>query len=157
MNKLMLFSGAEKREGWMTLDVNPEYRADIIANVYPLPVEVLNNIWDEIEWIHGINCMTPWSGMLTLESIRHAMAPDGILILEQPDMRKVVTKYAQDESLMRWIFGDPSGGEDLGMARWGYTPESLTDLVKSVGFTRIKIEKALHHLVERDFRLEAQP
>ncbi len=137
MNKLMLLAGGIKREGWKTLDCNPDCRADIVATIPPLPEEVTSCKWDEVECIHGVNVIYPWETEAILSELFKVMAPDGLLVLEQPDIDKAIRRYMDDRTLLRMVFGDPSTRDVPGMVRWGYTPDSLKDLVGRCGFTRV--------------------
>ncbi len=86
---------------------------------------------------------------------RSVLAPGGLLILEQPDISICVRAIANSGPLF-WLFGDPALQEPLHMNRWGYTPDSLTDLLRSAGFAKaITLKKAEYHDPARDFRIEA--
>lgn len=152
MKRLLLMSGIHHPEGWVTLDANPANKPDIVATIPQLPLSVMErDKWDHVEWIHGITSLYPWDAMDVLEDLAsYCMAPDGLLVLEQPDFRKA-----------RWsiyhVFGDPKPREPLHMNRWAYTPASLAAAVRAAGFKRVEILPALHHIPARDFRLEARP
>lgn len=147
MNRLMLCAGVHRREGWKTLDQNPEFGADFIARIPPLPAAVKAVSWDEIELIHGITSFYPWEAMDLLAGLHDVIAPAGKLILEQPDFRRAIK--------VEWVFGDPVPRNPLHLNRWGYTPESLAAAVKQAGFRRIVILPAEHHNPLRDFRIGA--
>lgn len=157
MNRLLLLSGSDKREGWTTLDANSGCKPDIVAEIPPLPPAMTAMRWDEIECIHGINVIYPWVAAALLPELYKVMAPDGVLIIEVPNIVKAIERFLKDRSLMRMIFGDPSSTDPAGMVKWGYTPESLEAAVRRAGFTRVKITEALYHMPSRDFRLEARP
>lgn len=148
MNRLMLCAGASRRDGWKTLDANPKHEPDFLATIPPLPDSVKAVAWDEIEWIHGITSFYPWEGAQILKELKAVLVPGGKLILEQPDFNKVGQRP-------EWIFGDPSLTNPLHMNKWAYTPATLTAAMHKAGFSIIAIRVALHHLPERDFRIEA--
>ena len=148
MNRLMLCAGPTRRIGWKTLDANPECNPDVIASIPPLPSEVSRQLWNEIEWIHGITSFYPWDAKSLLEELRAILATDGKLVLEQPDFRKAVSRE-------EWLFGDPTFRNPLHMNRYAYAPDTLTRLLTDAGFARIEILEAIHHNPSRDFRLEA--
>ncbi len=157
MNKLLLLSGADKREGWKTLDANPNNTPDIVAEIPPLPPEVTSQKWDEIECIHGINVIYPWQTEELLPELHAVMAPDGVLIIEVPNIVKATERFLKERNLLRFIFGDPSTKDGPSMVKWGFTPDTLEAAVRRAGFKHVKIGQALHHLASRDFRLEARP
>ena len=152
MNLLMLGSGIIKRDGWMTLDCNPSRHADFVATIPPLPDAVKAVAWDEIEWIHGVTSLYPWDAKQVLKELHAVLAPGGKLILEQPDAHKCHPCEHPE-----WLFGDPDLRDPLHMARWTYSPMHLQVLLERIGFSRVDILPAQHHLPERDFRAEAYP
>jgi len=148
MNRLILGAGPQRREGWLTLDANPKLEPDIVAILPPLPPEVKAIHWDEIKWVHGITSLYPWDAEALLLELHDVLHPEGKLVLEQPD-------FAKARYRIEWLFGDPSPRNPLHMNKWAYTAESLSELLRSVGFSRIQVLPAEHHRPERDFRIEA--
>lgn len=146
--RLMLCPGRHgTREGWKTLDaVHP---ADFQCSIPPLPAAAKVDL-EEVELIHGIGSFYPWEAEALLREIYDALRPRGRLVLEQPDFDVVCRK--QD---LMGIYGDPSLKEQLHMNRWAYTPHSLRQLLRSVGFENIEHKPAQHHDPMRDFRMEA--
>lgn len=156
MNRLLLFAGAVRRDGWVTLDGNPDRGCDITALVPPLPPEVTERRWDAVEWVHGIGSIYPWDAATLLAELRAVLSPDGVLMLEQPDAGLVAQAMLLNPRFVWWMFGDPSFREPLHMNRWAYTPASLEAAVREAGFTRVDVVPPRRH-PERDFRLEARP
>lgn len=148
MNRLILCCGIHKRPGWKTLDANLEHHPDFLATIPPLPREVREQFWDEVEWVHGITSVYPWEAREVLCCLYRYMRPGGKLVLEQPDFRKAVER-------VDWLYGDPSLKDPLIMNKWAYTPDSLSAMVLECGFNRVEISEARHHMPDRDFRLEA--
>lgn len=148
MNRLMLCAGMTKRAGWKTLDCKPGH--DFVATIPPLPAEVKAIVWDEIEWIHGITSLYLWEARDVLPEILGCMAPGGKLILEQPDASK-----CDPVMLPQWLFGDPELRDPSHTNKWAYVPMGLAELLREVGFGRIEILPAQHHVPARDFRVEA--
>ncbi len=156
MNRLSIMAGITgRREGWKTLDCKPG--ADYVALVPPLPREVRNQMWDEIELIHGIGQLYPWDGEALLKEIRTILKPDGVLILEQPDMSVAAAQVTSFRPKAEWIYGDPGPRDPLHMVKWGYSPQSLSELLSFCGFTRQELKPAQYHVPARDFRIEARP
>ncbi len=154
MNRLSIMAGITgRREGWKTLDCKPG--ADYVALVPPLPREVRCQQWDEIELIHGICQLYPWDGEALLKEIRVILKPDGVLILEQPDITLVINDEAH--VVVEWVYGDPTPKDPLHMVKWGYSPTSLSALLSFCGFTRQELKPAQYHVPARDFRIEARP
>lgn len=149
-NRLMIFSGNVRREGWKTLDCNHTCGAHFKGVIPPLPMSVKAVEWDEIEWIHGITSVYPWVAAELLAELRKVIKPGGKLTLEQPDFLIAAQRP-------EWIFGDPQFQNPLHMNHWGYTPLSLSRALSAAGFSRVDMLPAQHHIPERDFRAEAYP
>lgn len=147
-NNLILCSGNMRREGWKTLDCNPAFEANYVAIIPPLPHTVKLQRWDEIEWVHGITSFYPWDAIEILTELRMALEINGKLVLEQPDFNKAIPK-------LEWIFGDPALKNPLHMNKWAWTPESLSKLLRDVGFSVVIVKPAKYHMPKRDFRIEA--
>lgn len=148
MNRLMICAGSVRREGWQTLDCKPGH--DFVAMIPPLPDAVKAIQWDEIEWVHGITSFYPWDGEAILRECHSVLNVGGKIVLELPDASK-----CNPAEHPEWLFGDPSLKESEHMNRWAYTPFSIRGLLEKVGFTRIEMLPAQHHLPTRDFRAEA--
>lgn len=143
-----------RRPGYETLDANEANGPDYLASIPPLPEAVRAQRWQVVEWIHGITSVYPWDAVIVLEQVRECLAPDGVLVLEQPNALEAARYvYIGD---VRHLFGDPSFRNPLHMNRWAYTPDTLTDLVLSVGFGDVRILPARSHVPARDFRIEAR-
>lgn len=135
------------REGWKTLDaVHP---ADFRCSIPPLPDAAKVDL-EEVELIHGIGSFYPWQAEYLVREIYDALLPGGKLSLEQPNF-DVVCRNKD----VTGLFGDPSLTDALHMNRWCYTPATLEELLRSVGFTNIRHYPAQHHNPMRDFRTEA--
>ena len=152
-----------------TLDANPEYRPDYCETLPPLPRHLRTGEWEEIYLIHGIEHFHPWEARELLTQIYEALAPDGTLILEQPDISiaarvmlgQMEPMTAEPEaSGINAIFGDPRYENPLMSHKWGWTPETLTNLLVECGFSldRIKSCRAMSRPFAegRDFRIEAK-
>lgn len=158
MNRLILCAGRVRRPGWKTLDADPDVGPDILAHVPPLPADVKQRQWDTIEWIHGVGTFDPWVAEVLLADLREVLAPDGILVLEQPDLREGAVAVLENPNMAWWLFGDPSHRDPNMMNRWAYTPETLSNLLRKIGFSRVTVGPAQYHgRLKRDFRIEAQP
>jgi predicted SAM-dependent methyltransferase len=153
--KLMLCAGATRRQGWMTLDVGAPFRADYQIKIPPLPESVKQIEWEEIELIHGITSFYPWEAKFLLQEIYAVLAPNGKLVLEQPDLHYVTDAIASGAGSVEWLFGDPQFQNPWHMNKWAYSPQTLTALLESVGFKHVARLQAQHHNPIRDFRMEA--
>ena len=145
-NRLLLCAGIVRRAGWKTLDVVAG--ADYTAKIPPLPGVVHEVAWDEIELIHGVTSFYPWEAVELLKEIRYVLRDGGKLVLEQPDFDKAKVK-------VEWLFGDPGPKNPWHMNKWAYTPGILVEVLRDAGFSEIELHRAVYHVPERDFRVEA--
>lgn len=167
MKQLLLGSGNWHWDGWTTIDASEDSGADIIAPLPPLPPEVKVQAWDVILAAHFIEHLPPWEARELVGQCYEALTPGGTLILEQPDISycaKVLLGLKQPPAggapgqFDLWgFYGDPGHRDALMLHRWGYTPESLREMVIGAGFApeAVHIRTAVFHQPVRDFRLEA--
>ncbi len=163
--KLLLLSGAIRREGWRTLDADPAHHADYVRSIPPLnmPPESC----EEIELCHGISHFFQWEAAQLLREAHAALISGGRLILEQPNLlfaaevltgaRPRIPGTVEGQCDMWPIYGDPTRQETLYGHKWGWSPETLTRALVEAGFAARNIWQtaALTHVPGRDFRIEA--
>ena len=134
----------------MSIEADPSRGGDFIATIPPLPEAVKAIQWDEVEWIHGVGSVYPWEAIEVMAELHSIMEPGGLLVLEQPDARNC------DPALHpEWAFGDPSLRQPLHMNKWIYTPAALLKILDGAGFKHARMLPAQHHVLHRDFRIEA--
>ena len=167
MRKLLLCCGPTRPEGYVRLDCNPEHDPDILAAVPPLPSEVHVELWDRIELIHGIEHFWLWDAAPLLRECHSVLRRGGVLVLEQPNLMAAARVLAgldppqykgTLESAMWPLYGDPAHRDTGYMHRWGYTPETLTALLRESGaWASIRVLPQQYHAYARgrDFRVEA--
>ena len=180
MSKLMLGGGVQtpnyQRVGWSVLDGSPDYDAEFVATIPPLPPEVTAQKWDLVCAVHFIEHLFLADAKVLIEEIYGILPAGGFLILEQANLERVMRFVLGDirppVEKYEWMKGDDAwfgmrslypqpdqmSGNSLNSHKYGYTPETLTDLVESCGFQREKIDirVALRHVSDRDFKLSAR-
>ena len=152
--------------GWMTLDANPESGADFICELPPFPEAVTRQLWNTVEMIHVLEHFYVWDAKGILKNIYELLSPSGVLVLEQPNLEfcarvllgqaKCPGRFDPEQCSMWGFYGDPNHRDPHMIHRWGYTPDSLRQLLVECGFDGegITQRRAKHHLRRRDFRLE---
>ena len=168
-NKLLLCAGTERWPGYLTLDANPAAGCDITATVPPLPLQVLEQRWDEVALIHGIEHFYLWEAEKLMRAVLRVLAPDGVFVLEQPNIEIAARVLLGEKPPVDWAFdtedrfgmwvlyGEPTYRDPLMVHRWGWTPRTLERALRAAGFTRVEEQRAQHHYPGRDFRMEAKP
>jgi len=163
--KLLIGSGEWHWQEYVTIDGNPANEPDICAMLPPLPDEVMSQKFTEVVASHIIEHFFKQDALIVLKQCYDVLLPEGLLILEQPDLAyccKVIAGVIQPpdgrsvEQFGWWgVFGNSSPDEPLMGHRWGYTPQSLSDMVVDAGFNRenITIVPGVWHEPARDFQL----
>lgn len=160
-----------KRNGYLTLDADDQYGADIIAAVPPLP-----EFSDRLDWVEAIHVwehLYIWQADILGKQLYTALANGGKLVLEMPDLAKCCKFLVSDKPpelmdapmlpdprLGIWgIYGAQTDHQHYGNPwqahKWGYTPQSIKEQLVRCGFQRVEIRPPLHGIAIRDMRVEA--
>lgn len=152
--------------GWVTIDPDPLAGATICTAVPPLPPAVLSERWQVVEMIHFIEHIYHHEAVELVAAVYQILEPGGVLILEQPNLEyaaKALLGMVPTEQKPRQfhdmyaLYGDQNGNPYY-QHLWGYTPQSMTEMLAGAGFQRdnITIKPAVYHWPWRDFRVEAK-
>lgn len=162
--KLNIGCGHRRIEGYVGIDAVERPGADMVAPAHQVPLP--DGCADEVLAVHLLEHLLPWEAPVALAEWLRLLKPGGQLVLELPDLRKccenILTGRAgkhADQLGMWGLFGDNRLEDPFMMHRWGYTPETLTALLRQVGFTDVR--QAVPHFhpagrQHRDMRLEAR-
>ena len=173
----MIGSGDKTKEyqaaGWTCLDGDPNSGADIIACVPSLPESVTSKKWRVVCAIHFIEHLYYEDAKQLITEIYGVLDKQGRLILEQANLayvcRVILGEIKPPVEKYPWMNGHPEwcgiwsmypqphmiNGNELNHHLYGYTPESLLELVKDCGFEHASVGGGGSHVAERDFRVEA--
>jgi len=165
--RLNLGCGDKILPGYINVDVvdqragtPPDVIADI-RNLCDFPADYA----DEILAVHVIEHFWRWEVEDILREWCRVLRPGGRLILECPNLRSACEEFlkvGRDQDLSgpdgqrsMWVFyGDPAWRDPLMNHRWGYTPESLGQILREVGFENVSQKPAQFKLREpRDMRV----
>lgn len=159
--------GCGKRvfDGWTGIDASPDRSAaDLIAQAWDIPLP--DGCVDEVQAIHLIEHMVPWKAKDALREWFRLMKPGATIVMEQPDLIKCCQNLLNGiqgkhpDQLGLWgIFGDSRDNDEFMLHRFGYTFESLSKVLKEVGFIKMKEHQTVYHRpgrFVRDFRVEAR-
>lgn len=124
----------------------------------PLPLE--DEIADELHNYHFIEHVYRWEAPALLREFHRLLRPAGRLVIECPDIAKAAKHLlagGKDQMCMWPLYGDPSHKDPYMCHRWGYTPATLTALLRECGFRAITIGKPETHgrRANRDMRVTA--
>lgn len=159
-----------KAQGFVTLDANPDCDPDYVCEVPPLPII---GRWDYIEALHFWEHIYLWQAEELAKQLFDALAVNGVLALEMPNLRKcceyfldpeppmlIDAPYHPDPRLSMWgIYGaqeDPKwAGNIWQVHKWGYTPETIKAQLERAGFAKVRMRPTTTGIAIRDMRVEA--
>jgi hypothetical protein len=158
--------GKDKIPGYIGVDKHSD-TADLKVDV--LKMDLPNGVADEIFASHLIEHLPQHRAPEILHKWHNSLKPEGKLVLETPNFDEMCRDYlnAKDEAekrmMMVCIFGaapedDSAEVKEKGALHphlWGYTPQTLTDLCKAIGFKDVKILQPQGKHPGKNFRLEA--
>lgn len=167
--KLNLGCGDKLLDGYVNVDLvdqRAKVKPDVIADISDLSMYEDNSV-DEILAVHVVEHFWRWEVEAILDEWKRVLRPGGKIILECPNLMTACEEFLKDPDKKcqagseanntMWVFyGDPAWKDPLMCHRWGYTPKSLAELLRTVGFSGIKQEPAEFKMREpRDMRITA--
>lgn len=139
-------------------------RPDVLCDLHEL-LPFADGIADEILSVHVIEHFWRWEVEAVLREWVRVLRPGGKLVIECPNISSACAQFSSDPvsgaqpdqrgQRTMWVFyGDPAWRDPLMVHRWGYTPETLIELLRSCGLTEVRQEPAQFKLREpRDMRV----
>ena len=111
--------------------------------------------------LHVFEHFYVWDAHQFLVDAFSILAPGGQLVMEMPDITYVAKAFLGlidgvdgNKNHGLWaMYGDPSESDPAYGHKWGWSPESLTNEMKSVGFNDVSVRTAQTHIAARDFRI----
>jgi hypothetical protein len=163
--KFNMGCGRDRLPGYLGVDMHSD-TADIKQDIMKL--DLPEQCADEIFASHVIEHIPQHRAPSVLEKWLNTLKAGGMLVLETPDLAGLCKDYLEQDGADQHmtamcIYGahvdriTPETQEKgaLSPHLWGYTPKSLTDLCKAVGFKDIKILPVTGQHPGKNFRLEA--
>ena len=163
--KFNMGCGRDRLPGYLGVDMHSD-TADIKQDIMKL--DLPEQCADEIFASHVIEHIPQHRAPNVLEKWLNTLKDGGMLVLETPDLAGLCKDYLEQDGADQHmtamcIYGahvdriTPETQEKgaLSPHLWGYTPKSLSDLCKAVGFKDIKILPVTGQHPGKNFRLEA--
>lgn len=164
--KLNIGCGGRRIPGYTGIDAVPRPAADIVAKADNIPLA--DGVAEEIMAIHIIEHFYEWEVPVVLREWFRLLKPDGKLVAELPDIVKCCKNLVDNamrggkhiDQLSYWgLYGDPRLKDPFMTHRWGWTFETLEQVLHAVGFRDIQHKSTEWHPAgrdHRDFRIEAR-
>lgn len=165
--RLNLGCGDKHLPDYVNVDVVDERLAvkpDVVCDVRQLTA-FKNDSADEILSVHVVEHLWRWEVVDVLKEWVRVLKPGATMILECPNLISACEEFLRNPrqasgpgpegQRTMWVFyGDPRWRDPLMVHRWGYTPESLADVMREAGLVNVRQEPAQFKLREpRDMRV----
>ena len=144
--RLHLGCGERKRKGWVNIDIDNRVKPDIVADAKDLNMFEDKSV-DEIECCHLFEHLTYPDAVTALKEWYRVLKKGGKLSLELPNFKKCIEILYKKEGeeaqklAMIGIYGYIPDIRKCGISlvhKYGWTPETLTNELRKVGFSEIK-------------------
>lgn len=123
------FGERTEHPGALRVDIRPV--ADEVADIRALPYA--DNCFDGVECYHVLEHLLPDDAQIALGELWRVLKPGGVLMVAVPDMRKCAASLiGGDVRVLNNIYSPAT--EEAQRHRWGYVPETMTDLLLDAGF-----------------------
>lgn len=165
--KLNLGCGDKILPGYVNVDVAPSRagrKPDVLCDLHKLE-SFTDDSADEILAVHVVEHFWRWEVVDVLREWVRVLKSGGRMVLECPNLRSACEQFLANPELhagpgpegqrSMWVFyGDPSWKDPLMVHRWGYTSQSLAQVMAQAGLVDLRQEPAQFKLREpRDMRV----
>lgn len=130
------------------------FEGEKLANPLPFPDECAS----ELHSYHFLEHVYRWEAPSLVAEWHRLLKVGGILVLELPNIKlaaKNLLAGSTDQMSMWGLYGDPDWRDPYMCHRWGYTPETLTELLAGFGRMRFVPPRTHGARANRDMRCEA--
>lgn len=100
---------------------------------------------DRVQSWHALEHVNEQGGRDTIREFARVLKPGGVLDIRVPDLA-ILCRTNRIEDRLPLIYGEQGNGPDahLNAHQWGYTPRTLTALLKEHGFRPARLLKPEH-------------
>jgi len=146
--RLHLGCGEQRFDDYINIDLNKTRATDLVCDINKLPYPDLSV--ERIEAYHVIEHLPRHDLPKALKNWFRVMAPGGVLVIECPDLDKVIAEYIKgNEKRINSIFGLQRFPGDTHL--FGYNFKRLSEILAEVGFKNIQMENP------RDYHAKDEP
>jgi len=157
MIELNLGCGNKYMPGWVNVDLTNRDggKVDVNSDIRVLPFE--DNYADTVLANHVIEHFYRWEVEDILKEWFRVMKPGAKIILECPDLNKLIDNFKTSDNAYLHIlgfYGDQKYKDPLMQHKWAYCGRELQEILEGIGFQDVQQEPAqLHRREKRDMRV----
>jgi len=133
-NRVNLGSGNDYLVGWINVDIDPNTKVDIVADLskgFPFPSESI----DEIKASDILEHFTKEDGIIFLEECFRILKSNGKIFIRTHDVSVIYKKFHKDPLVLaHFIYGNTEDTGVFGAHKYSYSKESLRLTLKKAGF-----------------------
>jgi predicted SAM-dependent methyltransferase len=157
--RINLGCGSDKLLGFINLDIDPSYKPDAVGDARSFQKFFKYDSVHEIRAIHILNYLTFNEALSFLRECHKLLRSDGYLVIEGPDIRKILLKYMSNDSMAIFsIFATNKDGPTHKIPYiHAWDAQALIENLSNIGFTKVALEIPQTHgnRADRDFRVVA--
>jgi|WetSurSiteA1Bulk_404760.scaffolds.fasta_scaffold00273_5 predicted SAM-dependent methyltransferase len=153
--RLHLGCGPKIIEDYINCDIVIDPRIIYYDLTKPLPIR--DNVVDDILSVHVIEHISRHLIISIFIEWYRVLKPNGFVAVEWPDLLKACKEVVNNpdcfwsnsdplvKRTLRSIYGDYTKYPDISMVhKWGYSAESMTRILKTVGYSKVEIQTNLY-------------
>lgn len=155
--RLNLGCGGKLWPGFINVDFPGNWsglKPDVECDIRHLPFP--DNYADEVYSIHVIEHIYRWDTMATLKEWVRVLKPGGMLVLECPNLEKILHQFDKpviDIKMTLWgLYGNPSYREEAQVHKWCFCVDEIVQLIQHAGCEQVRVGTPEFHDWERDAR-----
>lgn len=157
IKRLHLGCGDIRKEGYLNVDARPTKATDLVCDCTTL--QFPNDSIELIESYHLLEHLSKKEGQEFLSNCYRMLERAGKLVIECPDFSRTIESFwephGEGKNRMECVYGNQRNTFEF--HKWGYFPESIRNLLLSIGFSEVQISEGTDYHTETEscMRIEA--
>lgn len=137
---LHIGSGDHYAEGWLNVEIDQTWRADVYASVFALPFA--DNRFDRIYMGHFLEHIEPDQLPAAFAELRRVSTADCVTAIVGPCHDKAVAMYGRESNLVKQIAITNPIDTHPGGHKWTATTANTLDVIEACGMLAMEVDVA---------------